>query len=41
MGVPIYVKADATGAELEEYQQTLQRSLEELLHRGDSYWQKS
>lgn len=40
MGAPIYVKEDATAAELEEYQQTLQRALENMLHRGDSYWQK-
>jgi lysophospholipid acyltransferase (LPLAT)-like uncharacterized protein len=41
MGAPIYVKEDATAAELEGCQQTLQRSLEGMLHRGDSYWQKS
>lgn len=39
MGVPIYVKENATEAELEECQRTLQRSLEDLQHRGDSFWQ--
>jgi len=40
MGAPIYVKADATEAELEESQGVLQRSLDDLLHRGDSYWKR-
>jgi len=38
MGIPIYVKENATEAELEESQQALQHSLEDLLQRGDSYW---
>ncbi len=41
MGVPIYVKPDATEADLEESQLALQRSLEDLLQRGDSFWQRS
>ena len=39
MGAPIYVKANATEAEIEESQEALQRSLDDLLHRGDSHWE--
>jgi lysophospholipid acyltransferase (LPLAT)-like uncharacterized protein len=39
MGAPIYVKENATEAELEDSQQLLQHSLEDMLHRGDAYWQ--
>ncbi len=40
MGVPIFVKKDATEADLEKTQEALQHSLEDLLHRGDSHWGK-
>ncbi len=40
MGAPIYVKAGASTAELEQAQQLLQHSLEEMLYRGDSHWHK-
>jgi lysophospholipid acyltransferase (LPLAT)-like uncharacterized protein len=40
MGAPIYVKEHATEEEIVESQGMLQRSLEDLLQRGDSYWQK-
>ena len=38
IGSPIYVKTDAGEQELEAAQQELQRSLEDLLERTDSYW---
>jgi lysophospholipid acyltransferase (LPLAT)-like uncharacterized protein len=38
MGKPIYVKEHATEEELSAAQDELQRSLEDLLHRGDSHW---
>ena len=40
MGNPIYVQADAGEAQLAESQQILQHSLEDLLRRGDSYWDR-
>jgi len=40
MGTPIYVKEDASAEELEASQQALQGSLEEMRHRGDSYWRE-
>lgn len=40
MAPAIYVKQDATEAELESAQKDLQRSLDELRERGDSYWTK-
>lgn len=41
MGEPIYVKENASEDELAESQQALQRSLDALRHRGDSFWQES
>jgi lysophospholipid acyltransferase (LPLAT)-like uncharacterized protein len=41
MGAPIYVKQEADEKELAAAQDTLQRSLEDLLQRGDRFWQKS
>jgi hypothetical protein len=41
MGQPIYVKENAGEDELAESQQALQRSLDELRHRGDSFWQET
>jgi hypothetical protein len=41
MGQPIYVKENAGEDELAESQQALQRSLDDLRHRGDSFWQES
>jgi lysophospholipid acyltransferase (LPLAT)-like uncharacterized protein len=38
MGKPIYVKEHATEEDMAAAQNALQRSLEDLLHRGDSYW---
>ena len=38
IGDPIYVRAEATEQELEEAQQRIQHSLDELRKRGDSYW---
>jgi lysophospholipid acyltransferase (LPLAT)-like uncharacterized protein len=38
IGNPIYVRAEATEAELEEAQQQIQQSLDELRRRGDSHW---
>jgi lysophospholipid acyltransferase (LPLAT)-like uncharacterized protein len=38
MGIPIYVREDAGESELSQSQQLLQHSLEDMLHRGDSYW---
>jgi lysophospholipid acyltransferase (LPLAT)-like uncharacterized protein len=40
MGEPIYVKENAGESELAESQQALQRSLDDLRQRGDSFWQK-
>jgi hypothetical protein len=39
MGTPIYVKENASEAELEDFQRLLQHSLEDLLHRSDAYWE--
>jgi lysophospholipid acyltransferase (LPLAT)-like uncharacterized protein len=39
MGTPIYVKENATEAELEDSQRLLQHSLEDVLRRSDAYWQ--
>jgi lysophospholipid acyltransferase (LPLAT)-like uncharacterized protein len=41
MGDPIFVKQRATQEELDQAQQLLQRTLEDLLNRGDSYWLSS
>jgi lysophospholipid acyltransferase (LPLAT)-like uncharacterized protein len=41
MGEPISVKLHATQEELDRAQQLLQRTLEDLLNRGDSYWLSS
>ncbi len=38
MGAPIYVKENATEEDLASARDALQRSLEDLLRRGDSYW---
>ena len=38
MGEPIYVKENATEAELADSQRLLQQSLEDILHRSDDYW---
>jgi hypothetical protein len=38
VGTPIYVKSGADEEELEKAQHELQRSLEDLLERADSYW---
>jgi lysophospholipid acyltransferase (LPLAT)-like uncharacterized protein len=38
MGDPIFVKPQATQEELDQSQQLLQRTLEDLLNRSDSYW---
>jgi lysophospholipid acyltransferase (LPLAT)-like uncharacterized protein len=38
VGAPIYVKSGADEKELEKAQHELQRSLEDLLERADSYW---
>jgi lysophospholipid acyltransferase (LPLAT)-like uncharacterized protein len=40
MGRPIYVPADAAGRQLDEFQGELQRSLEDLLQRGDNHWSR-
>ena len=40
MGAPIYVKQHADEIELGQSQQILQKSLEDMLHRGDAYWLK-
>jgi lysophospholipid acyltransferase (LPLAT)-like uncharacterized protein len=40
MGAPIYVKKDATDAEMAASQQTLQQTLEDMLARGDAFWEK-
>ena len=40
MGAPIYVKENADQEELDQSQQILQHSLEDMLHRGDAYWMK-
>ncbi|MGD0309056.1 MAG: lysophospholipid acyltransferase family protein [Acidobacteriota bacterium] len=39
MGAPIYVKENATEAELEDFQRQLQHSLEDLLYRSDAHWE--
>jgi lysophospholipid acyltransferase (LPLAT)-like uncharacterized protein len=41
MGTPIYVRPEADEEELSTAQAALQRSLDDLLHRGDTYWQKT
>ncbi len=38
MGAPIYVKQNSTEQELASAQEALQRTLEDLLRRGDAYW---
>lgn len=38
MGAPIYVKENATEAELQDSQRLLQHSLEDVLYRSDAYW---
>ncbi len=38
IGEPIYVRHEATALELDEAQQEIQRSLDELRQRGDSHW---
>jgi lysophospholipid acyltransferase (LPLAT)-like uncharacterized protein len=38
MGAPIFVKPQANQQELDQAQQLLQQTLEDLLNRGDSYW---
>jgi lysophospholipid acyltransferase (LPLAT)-like uncharacterized protein len=40
MGAPIFVKENADEADLNQSQQILQHSLEDMLHRGDAYWMK-
>jgi lysophospholipid acyltransferase (LPLAT)-like uncharacterized protein len=40
MGAPIYATQEADEAELAAAQDALQRSLEDLLQRGDSFWKK-
>ena len=40
MGAPMYVKENASEQELEQSQRSLQRTLEDLLRRGDSYWER-
>jgi lysophospholipid acyltransferase (LPLAT)-like uncharacterized protein len=40
MGAPIYVRENAGGEELEQCQQALQRVLEGMLARGESYWRE-
>ena len=41
ISTPIFVKPEATQEELDQAQQLLQQTLEDLLHRGDSYWLSS
>jgi lysophospholipid acyltransferase (LPLAT)-like uncharacterized protein len=38
IGAPIFVKPDATHEEMDQAQKHLQKTLEDLLSRGDSYW---
>jgi lysophospholipid acyltransferase (LPLAT)-like uncharacterized protein len=40
LGTPIYVKQNPAEEDLTAAQEALQQSLEEMLHRGDIYWQK-
>ena len=40
MGKPIYVKEHASEEDLGPVQDALQRSLEDLLHRSDAFWQR-
>lgn len=40
MGAPIYIKDSAAEQDLTAAQEALQRTLESLLHEGDSYWRK-
>ena len=41
LGTPIYVKQNPAEVDLTAAQESLQRSLDEMLRRGDSYWQKN
>jgi lysophospholipid acyltransferase (LPLAT)-like uncharacterized protein len=38
MGAPIFVKPEATQEELHKAQEYLQRTMEDILNRSDSYW---
>ncbi len=40
IGRPLYVSAEASKEELDRAQRQLQLELEELMHRGDNYWQR-
>jgi lysophospholipid acyltransferase (LPLAT)-like uncharacterized protein len=40
IGEPIWVPLDATESDFEAAQEKLQNSLEELLHRADTYWER-